>query len=347
MADLLVTSQVGLREDLSDLITTVDAKSKPLLALAKKGHDLVNPDVHSWQADAYDTPDFSGVLSDADIATGTGNVGSGYTGFVNPAQNRQKLSGRCQKFRKGIMVDDFAGNISDVAGVGQKKELARGAARGIEEIGRGMELAFCSDKDSVQQNGANPYITRGLGCWIQNGAQTDLPVAAAYRTPTASITTTGTLSLTESNIQDLLQSIYQQTGKITDLVLLCGPNLKRAFTGFTRTQAGSTNVGLNIRTYTIPLEENKIVSTIDRFEGDFGNLDLMPSLFLAGDQNAATQARRGYIFDPENVEIRYGRRPRFMQLEDRGGGPRGLIDAIAGLSVFNPLGCGKIASTAD
>jgi hypothetical protein len=335
---LTINDQIskGLREDLSDLIAVVDAKSKPLLALAKKGAELVNPDVHSWQADGYNTPSFDGVLSSDDVST-----------YDSPAAQRAKLSGRCQKFRRSIMVDDFAANISDVAGVGRKKEMARGAAKSIEEIGRDIEAAFCSDRDSQQQSGSNPYRTRGLGSWIASAAQSDLPVDSNYRTPTGSITSTATDSITEGSIQNLLQSIYEQTGTVKNLVLLCGPTLKRRFTEFTRTQAGSTNVALNVKTYNQDAAEKKITATIDMFEGDFGSLQLLPSLLLAQDGLAAVQSRRGYIIDPEMVEVRYGRRPAFRELEDRGGGPRGIIDAIAGLVVHSPKGFGKIASTAS
>jgi hypothetical protein len=86
---------------------------------------------------------------------------------------------------------------------------------------------------------------------------------------------------------------------------------------------------------------------VDLFVGDFGELVLTPSLFLAKDQVAASQLRRGYILDMDAVHIRYNRRPRYMPLDDEGGGPRGIVDTIAGLQVDNPLMFGKIASTED
>jgi hypothetical protein len=186
-----------------------------------------------------------------------------------------------------------------------------------------------------------------LGAWIASAAQTDLPVPSDYRSVASAISSTATDSITEGSIQNLLQAIYEQTGTVKNLVLLCGPTLKRRFTEFTRTQAGSANVALNVKTFTQGAAEKKITSTIDMFEGDFGSLQLLPSLLLAQDGVAAVQSRRGYILDPEMVEVRYGRRPAFRELEDRGGGPRGIIDAIAGLVCHNPRGFGKIASTAS
>ena len=332
MAATLITSQVGIRQDLSDLIAVVDAKTCPVVSTAKKGSEPINP-LTQWQADAFATTGVpSGVLSNADISS---------SDFIDNAANRAILSARVQKFREVPSVDDLAQNVSEVAGVGKKREMARAVTKSLEQIKRQMEAAFCSDQESQEQSGGDPYLTRGLGKWIQNGAQTDLPVAAAYRTPTASINATATASLTEANVQDVLQSIYEQTGKVSTYSLICGPNLKRAFTGFTRTQFASTNVASAIRTLNQDAEAKKITSTVDIFEGDFGTLELIPSLFLAKNASTAEQLSRGYVLDMDMIELRYNRKPRFQELEDRGGGSRGIVDAICALCVKSPLGLGK------
>jgi hypothetical protein len=332
MAATLITNQVGIRQDLSDLIAVVDAKTCPVVSTAKKGSEPINP-LTQWQADAFATTGVpSGVLSNTDISS---------SDFIDNAANRAILSARVQKFREVPSVDDMAQNISEVAGIGKKREMAKAVTKSLEQIKRSMEAAFCSDQESQEQSGSDAYLTRGLGKWIQNGAQTDLPVAAAYRTPTASINTTATASLTEANVQDVLQSIYEQTGKVSTYSLICGPNLKRAFTGFTRTQFATTSVASAIRTLNQDAEAKKITSTVDIFEGDFGTLELIPSLFLAKNASTAEQLSRGYVLDMDMVELRYNRKPRFQELEDRGGGSRGIVDAICALCVKSPLGLGK------
>ena len=335
MSQGLVHPAVGLREDLADVISVVDAKNCPVSSMAKKGADLTNGQVFSWQADAYNDPSFDGVLTSADVTT-----------YDDPAKNRVLLSGRAQKFRRSIKVDDFAQNVDNIAGVGKKKEMARGVSKAIVELKRDMESAFCSDNDSQEQSGTTPYKTRGLGSWISASAQTDLPVPASFRTPSASINSTAIASLTEANVQSVLQSIYQVTGQISTMVLVCGPELKRAFTGFTRYATGSDSAAeLSIRTFTQPTSDKKITAKVDTFEGDFGTITLLPSLFNAKDQVEATQLRRGYLLDMDMIEVRYGRRPRFQELEDMGGGPRGLIDAIAALVCWNPKSLGKFSAT--
>jgi hypothetical protein len=339
MAATLITSQTGIRQDLSDLIAVVDAKTCPVISMAKKGAEPINP-LTQWQADAFNAATVpAGVLSNTDVSS---------SDFVDNAANRVLLSARIQKFREVPSVDDLAQHVSEVAGIGKKKEMARAVSKSLEQMKRSMEAAFCSDQEGVEQSGVTPYKTRGLGKWIQNGAQSDLPVNSAYRTPTASINTTATASLTENNIQDMLQSLYEQTGKSQTYSLVCGPALKRQFTSFTRTQFASTNVASAIRVLN-QKDSSKIVSSVDIFEGDFGTLELIPSLFLAKDATvnaAAVQNGRGYVLDMDMVELRYNRKPRFQELEDRGGGPRGIVDAICALCVKSPLALGKFAPTA-
>jgi hypothetical protein len=338
MPATLITSQTGIRQDLSDLIAVVDAKTCPVVSMARKGSEPINP-LTQWQADSFGNPTLAGVLSTSDVTN---------SDFEDQAAARVLLNARIQKFRRVPSVDDLAQHVSEVAGVGKRREMARAVTKSLEMLKRDMEATFCSDQESREQSGSNAYLTRGLGRWIQNGAQSDLPVNASYRTPTGSINATATASLIENHIQDMLQSIYSQTGKVATYSLVCGPALKRQFTSFTRTQFGSTNVASAIRVLN-QKDENKIVSTVDIFEGDFGTLELIPSLFLAADATtnaAAVQNGRGYVLDMDMVELRYNRKPRFQELEDRGGGPRGIVDAICALCVKSPLALGKFAPTA-
>ena len=333
MSQGLVHPAVGLKQDLAEVISVIDAKNTPVTSRIKSGSDLVNGNVFSWQADAYNDPSFDGVLTNADVTT-----------FDDPAKNRVLLSGRAQKFRRSIKVDDFAQNVDNIAGVGKKKEMARGVSRALIELKRDMESAFCSSNDSQEQSGINPYKTRGLGSWISSSAQTDLPVPASFRTPSASINTTATSSLTESDVAAVLQSVYEQTGTIDTMDLVTGPNLKKRFSEFTRYSSGS-NTALSTRQYTASLNDRTVISTVDTYIGDFGTINLVPTLFNAKDAAAAVQSARGYLLNMDMLESRYGRRPRFQELEDQGGGPRGLVDAIAALVCWNPKGLGEFAAT--
>jgi hypothetical protein len=327
----------GNREDLLDIISVVDAKNTPISSsVAKVGADLNNPGLYSYQADSYNSPTTDGVVDSADVSE-----------FDDPTKNRVLLSARAQKFRRTIKVSDFQQNVQDVAGVGKRKEMARGTARALTELKRDIEATISSDNDSVEGSGSVAYKTRGLGEWIKATAQTDLAVPASQRTPSASIDNTATTALTESKLQDVLQSIYQQTGTTDRLVLISGSALKKAITNFTRFTVNSTSNVFNLRQTTQNAESGTLVSNVSFYEGDFSTVEIVPSLLLAA--NASTDAEkfaRGYVVNADHLMLRYGRRPRFQELEDMGGGPRGLIDAIVSLAVMTPKAMGKFNATA-
>lgn len=337
MAGLIEINQVGKREDLADFISLVDMKEKPLLAMIPKGKAIENMYMR-WQADRYEAPDLSGIADGVDVGA-----------FENGAKNRVELSNYCQKRRRAAFVGDLAENVSDIAG-SAKGELARATTKKLEELSRDIESVLCSDQDArLETSESNPYLTRGLGSWISNTAQTVLPVPSDFRTPAASINSTIlTPSLKETDLRTLLKTVYSQTGRSRNLVLLCGPALKEAVTNFTASRTSVDAAGINTfattRTYNIDLNKKKMVTSVTIYEGDFNTVELYTSLFLAQDQGPAVQSARGYVIDPEMLELRWNRLPRVMPLADAGGGPRNLVDAVFGLVVKNPLGLGKFSA---
>lgn len=334
MAKLLETAQVGKREDLRDVISLIDAKKYPLSSMCKKGMAPKNTTVE-WQVDAYPEPSFDGVLDGEDV-----------TVHENAAEQRQRLNARVQIFRRSPMVSLLSEEVSNVAGVGTKKEMARSIVKSIEMIKRDIECAIGSDRESQAQSGSNPYRTRGLGKWIQSTAQSDQPVQADYLVPAAQINTTATGSLTEANVNAVVGAVWDQTGEDKTYALICGRTLRERISTFTQYQTGATNVMASIRTLTQGAEQRKLTSTIDILEGDFGTVEVIPSHWLARDTaTAAVRKARGYLCDPELIEIAWHTAPRRKPLPDMGGGPREIVYAIAALCVSNPLGLGKFSAT--
>jgi len=330
----------GKREDLANLIAMVDAKDTPFTSMAKKGAQPGNT-IFRWQADRLPattapTPVVDG--TDVDPATGT-------TNFVNDGttQFRVELSNRIQIFRKAVRVSKLTQDVANIAGV--RDELANNVSKAITLIKRDMEVAMCGNQGAQVDNGTVGYRTRGLDKWIVAAANidtVDLPAAASAFCPSASqISTVGTAALTETVVQDILTGIYSQTGQFKDYDALVGPTLKRAFTNlvFTTTASG-TNAYQSIRTLNREADASSYVSSVDVFEGDFGRIRLHPSLFLKNNFS-------GYIIPFDMVEVRYGGNvAQVTELQDNGGGPARLVEAVAGLCIHNPLAFGKFDFTA-
>lgn len=333
MPALFERTQIGKREDLADYISLVDARDTPITSMIPKGNKPGNT-LLQWQADNMPAAQSSGAVDGVDV-----------TSYSNLNDGRAVIQNYIQVFQRAIRVSPLAVDVSNVAGL--RDELAGMVAKGIKLTKRDIELTISSDNDAqADAGGTTPYLTRGLGEWIKNGAQSVLPVNSNYRTPTASINTTATASFTESDAQGVLTSIYGQTGSFKEYDCVVGTSLKRAFsnllftTGLTTTSTvGVTGSGATaVRTFSRDANSDAYIASVDIFEGDFGRLKLHPSLFLPN-------AFRGYVLDMELLELRYTNLPEVTELPDAGGGPARLIKAVAGLVVKNPLGLGKFAAS--
>lgn len=331
---LIERNQVGKREMLLDIIARVDAKGEPLLRMAGQSKPPTNTLVE-WQMDDFEDANDLAAEDGEDVST-----------FSNASENRFRAQTYIQKFRDSAMVSDLADAVSDVAGL-SKGEQAESIMKKLKKLGRSIEAAMCSDQEHQAGAAGVPYKLRGLGVWIQATAQATLPINANYLTPSAQIDTTAMASLTPAIIGDIAESIYTKTGTIDALVLLCGPRLKRTIGGLLGYQPASTNVQSSIRAYTTEFK-GTIDNVVDQFNTDFAQIQMHPTLWNAHPNlggSTAAQLRRGYLVMMKLLKIGWWRKPRVKPLEDRGGGPRFLVDAGASLGLLNPLGAGKFAAT--
>jgi hypothetical protein len=331
----------GKREELADLIALVDAKDTPFTSMAKKGSKPGNT-LFRWQADSLPTPKATGTVDGTDVSSYDNYVKDGATTY------RAELSNYIQIFRRSVRVSPLTQDISTVAGV--RDELANNVAKGIQALKRDMEVTFCSNNGAQADNGTVPYLTRGLHKWLQPIASKDatLPVIDQFCTPTANRSTVGTAALTESVVQDVLTGIYSQTGQYRDYDALVGTALKRAFTNlvFTSTQGSGTAPMTAIRTLNRESDSSSYISSVDVFEGDFGKLRLHPSHYLKATSGVGSTFV-GYVIPFDQVEVRYGGNVAGVTaLPNNGGGEARMIEAVAGLCVYNPLAFGVFDFTA-
>jgi hypothetical protein len=328
MPALAERNQVGKREDLADKISIVDARATPFASMVKKGKKPGNT-LMEWQVDAYDDTRLDGVIDGTDVEE-----------FENAGENRAMLRNYIQLFRRTAKVTNLAEDVSNVAGASEG-EMARSIAKKLVEIKRDQEAAFLSDNNSQADTGGVPYITRGLGKWIVATDSDVNPVPAAYLPASAQIITTATASLDEdTDIQGMLKAIFDNTGLQGNYKLICGSTLRRRFTDMTRTDGGSETA--KIRTFQGSIDSKEITNSTAIFNGDFGSIEVIPSQFIGRSKTSnTTDIDRGYVLDMDKIVARYTSLPSVKKLEDRGGGPRALIDMGLGLIVQNPKGLGK------
>lgn len=360
MAGLLEKSQVGKREDLSDLVSIADAASTPFTTMAPKGKSLGNTKFE-WQVDAYAAATTTPAVDGTDVAdSAKSDVEAPLTAATNPAANRVRISNYGQYFRRAFRISTLSEDVSKVAGV--SSEIASGIAKKTVELKRDMELSFLSSQYGRVDTGAVGYLTRGLGRWTNPSVAYNATSGAtndntwddnwnSYRIPSASVNTAATsANLSDDNVQAILASIFSQTGQIGSFDMICGSTLRRAMSKLVNTSTVSNTAtnqsGITSTVVRMLNSENEttLTSTIDIFRGDFGTVRIHPDKFIgaAGAGTDTVSLLAGFIIPMDMVEVRYGILPRTKSLTNNGGGEGRYLEAFAGLCVKNPLGFGKI-----
>jgi hypothetical protein len=294
-----LSGRIGIREELSDLIANVDAKDTPITSMAKRGSKPGNT-TFRWQVDRNPDPSIElGVLDGADVDPS------------NPSQNpafkqytlgyREEVENNIHMFRRAVHVSNLTQDILNIAGV--QDELSRQLSKATIDLKRSMELTFTSDILPAYDDGSIPYRTRCLTAWIKNSllaatdntqqkygsqAQSIRPIGENFRTPASSIVGTNeeVTTLSENTVQDVMTSVYEQTGQFKNHEAVVGTALKRQFTNlvYTKTEPALTSRIQNNR----DANSDVIKASIDYFEGDFGKLALIPSQFLHAGVNPYT-----------------------------------------------------------
>ena len=350
----------GSQRDLANAIFSVDAKSTPLLSMIPKAEGVVNT-TYEYPVDAALDPKDNATTDSFASAELNEN-----TDFDNALEKYSIIQNNVQWFRRASLIGKLAESASNLAGAPDLR--ATSIRKQLEAIKRDMEVRFCSD--TIPKSGGGTYYsgeastaplkTRSLGAYLtddNSNIPTNFQVAENSVVKASEVPAVS--SLTEANVQDVLQSIYEQTGVAKELTLLCGANLKKQFRNFTQTATEGTDnkAATRIRTFNQDMESRSIVSSIDFFDGDFGQIALVPTLWNAKHDwgsagsgsadgwTAATGKAYGYVLDMDFLELRFHELPSVTPLPNLGAGERYEISAIAGLSVLNPLAFGAFKHT--
>ena len=309
-------SGVSNREDLTDVLTILAPEETPVLSLANKSKATAT--FNEWTVDVLATPSATGIQEGADISS-----------FTDKFTGRARLGNYIQLFRRDFMVSQLQQAVESVG----PAKIAEAEAKGVREIKRDMEKVLCGDQDrSVEDGSSARYVSRGLGLWTSNTPGSDVP--SAFRTPAASIWTTGAGTLTENAFNTLIASIYTQTGTVDKLSLVAGTVLRRTVSGFARTENASVG-----RTYHVNqmATDKEITLSVNTYDSDFGLITV-----INGNPACLPDSSRGYIINPDYLGVAELMSLGSTRVPDQGGGQRGFVDAAAGLQVFSPLAHGKI-----
>jgi hypothetical protein len=307
-------SGVSNREDLTDVLTILAPEETPVLSLANKSKATAT--FNEWTVDILATPSSTGIQEGADIST-----------YTDKFAGRARLGNYIQLFRRDFMVSQLQQAVESVG----PARIAEAESKAVREIKRDMEKTLCGDQDrSVEDGASTRYVTRGLGLWTSNSPGSDVP--SNFRTPTASIHSSGTL--TENAFNGLIASIFTQTGTVDALSLVAGTTLRRTVSGFARSD---NNTNENVYHVNQMATDKEITLSVNTYDSDFGIITV-----INGNPACLPDASRGYIINPNYIGVAELMSLGSTRVPDQGGGQRGFVDGAIALQVFSPLAHGKI-----
>lgn len=335
MPGMMEPQQVGKRQDLSNYITNIQREETPLFTMLPK--DTVSKTTFETQVDDYgDTNDLEGIGSAADADA-----------FQNESENRGIIENSVMKMWECPGVDDFAENVNENPAL-QAGEYANAVKKATVRLKFRIEKQIMSQREASKQDGSGTkYNSCSIGGFLKTSAPTGTQVIPTrFRLPAAHEYTSTLAALTEANIHDILQEIFEQSNGAGDFTFVQGSELKQKVSSFSiyRPDLASNTVVRQINS-----DNNKTLqTTVDFLVGDFGRVKCVPVTRMRWQTSTgadATDAQRrgsGYVLDLSMWGLAFKRKPGHRRLEDKGGGPRGIVDAIYGLRCKNPLGNGSV-----
>ena len=322
----------GNREDLTDVLTILAPEETPVLSSLNK--QSASSTFVEWTVDSLSAPSTAGVAEGADV-----------TAFTDQFAGRARLGNYTQKFRRDYMVSDMQEAVDSVG----PAKVAQAETKAIRELKRDIEATICSNNDRNAENGAGQaYTLRGLGKWIADTAGTGgvaagADVPAAFRTPSASIEDIAAANLTESQLNDIITSIFTETGSTNDLMLVADTALRRDISDFARTGFDGNAANAGVRSVNYSGDSGTIKLSVDLYQSDHvvvsvvnANPDCMPT--------TAPVSSQGYVVNPEYAGIHELIPMGSTRLPNMGGGERGYVDCALTLGVYHPAAHGKITT---
>ena len=306
-------SAVGIREDLSNIITMISPETRPFMSNMTKKRSVTNT-FFEFQTDDLGAAAANHHLEGDDLAAFTA---------VTPTV---RLGNYTQISRRDFIVSDTMGAL-DLAG--RRASVAYQISMAGKRLANDMEHNLCGlNHAAVGGSSTQARKTAPLAAWLKtntsrgtNGA--DPTVSGGVVNAAA---TDGTQrAMTEPMLKSVLQGIFTSGG--SPRFVLVGPHVKTVISGF---------AGIAAQRYMAPSDgPTSIVGAADVYLSDFGSVAIVPS--------TKSRARDAYVIAPDLVEVATLRPIQANELAKTGDATKFLTLAEYGLAVTQEAGCGVIA----
>jgi len=296
-------SQVGVREDLTDMIWLISPTQTPFMSGIRRG-DPAEQIKHEWQIDALASAAANFKPEGDDVQS---------AGF-DAVTATTRPNNYCQISYKSVIV---SGTAREVNTAGRRDELSYQIAKKGKELKRDMEFALTQNQ-AIQST--DPRKIRGLENWYSTnsnlGASGANSVAGAARTD-------GTQrAFTESLLKDVLKQVVTAGGDPN--LIMVGPFNKQVVSSFTGNATRTNNA-----------QDRKVVAAIDVYQSDYGNLTVQFNRFQ--------RERSAHVLETEKWGLCFLRPFQVQPLAKTGDAEKAMIVAEYTLEASNEAASGIVA----
>jgi hypothetical protein len=293
---------VGIREDLSDVISNISPTDTPFLS--NIGKRSVTSTQFDWQTDSLAAAASNAHIEGDDTAAVAVAPTTRYVNYT-------------QIFKKSFTI---SGTLEAVKKAGRKSEIAYQTAKRGKELKRDQEKAFTGTAVAVAGDSSTARVTAGFDTWLftndSNGAS-GTQYTFAGGVPSTARTDGTNRAWSEALLKEALLAQFNAGGEVS--MLMVSPAKKQETSAF----AGIADIRANVN----GAKPATIIGAVDIYVSDFGNVEVVPNRFMPTDL--------AYLIDPEQAK-KAVLRPYFAEeLAKTGDAEKWHMLEEAGLEVTN------------
>src|SRR6185437_12586344 len=281
---LQVYTQTNIREDLIDAVYNVDPFKTPLFNMCKKAE--ARQTFHEWDVDTLAAQNLNNAAVEGDNPT---NIAIAATGRMG---NYTQIS---------VKTIQISGTSQAVIAAGGTNKMGYQLMKKSKELKRDIEGILTNNAARAVGSSSVARVSAGLPSWVAtinvhqtggtpSGADPASPTTVGSETffngQTTRTYNSVKAAVTEANVKSVLQKIYSNSGESPEYALVSPVNkqLISAFTG--------------PGTRFIEVEDSTLLTKVDVYESDFGEVKLVPDIFLATSGDI-------YFINPNYVRVAY------------------------------------------
>ena len=300
---------IGVREDLSDIISDISPTDTPLLTNAGKGK--AKQTFFEFQTDVLAT------ASTTNQQVEGFDLGSTFTA-VTPTV---RLGNYCEIAEKDVII---SGTLEATDRAGRDSEMGYQIARRGKELKRDMESSMLANKGA---NAGTTSVARKTGSLLvhikTNTDKASDGTKPVYTTIATDVWTDGTArTFTETILKNVIQLAWTAGGSPSTVMV--GALGKQRFSGF----AGVVELNANQS----KAGQATVIGAADTYVSDFGNLNVIANRFQ--------RTSSAFVLDWSLISVDYLRPFQSSDLAKTGDASKKMITAEYGLRVKNEKGLG-------